>query len=71
MVVCHCHGVTERAIRKAVRSGACSRGAVTRHCSAGGCCGGCAPLIDEIISRELDAQAEPPLAGLAELSPAH
>ncbi len=49
MVVCHCEGVTDRQIRKAVRDGALTRRGVTRACTAGRTCGGCRPAIDRII----------------------
>lgn len=52
MIVCHCKGVTDRAIREAVRDGAQTRGAVAKACAANLCCGGCAPAIDEIIAAE-------------------
>jgi bacterioferritin-associated ferredoxin len=56
MIVCHCHAVSDRAIRRAVRDGATSSGEVTRACAAGGCCGGCKPRIDSILDHELRAQ---------------
>jgi nitrite reductase (NADH) large subunit len=52
MIVCQCKGVTDRAIRKAVRDGANNRGEVVRICTAGMNCGGCVPVIDEIIEAE-------------------
>ena len=59
MLVCHCHGVSDRAIRAAVREGATCRGHVTRACSAGRSCGGCAPMIDQIIRAESDDTSAP------------
>ncbi|MCH7643683.1 MAG: (2Fe-2S)-binding protein [Myxococcales bacterium] len=52
MIVCQCTGVTDRAIRKAVRDGASNRNDVVRACTAGKTCGGCVPAIDEIIEAE-------------------
>ena len=52
MIVCHCKGVSDRSIREAVRAGARSSRQVFRACGAGGRCGGCRPIIDEIIERE-------------------
>ena len=52
MIVCHCKAVTDRAIRKAVRSGARTRNDVVAACAANMSCGGCAPAIDEIIEAE-------------------
>jgi bacterioferritin-associated ferredoxin len=52
MIVCQCRGVTDRTIRKAVRDGADNRNEVVRACTAGKACGGCVPLIDQIIKAE-------------------
>jgi len=52
MIICQCNGVSDRAIRKAVRDGASSRNEVIRSCMAGAACGGCVPAIDEIIEAE-------------------
>jgi nitrite reductase (NADH) large subunit len=64
MIVCQCNGVTDRAIRKAVRNGANTRKKVVRACTAGECCGGCAPAIDEIIETEQQRTASPGLVVL-------
>jgi bacterioferritin-associated ferredoxin len=66
MIVCHCHGVSDRAIRAAVREGAATRAEVARACAAGACCGGCHPAIQGIIESEL---ARAPLAALASAEP--
>jgi bacterioferritin-associated ferredoxin len=49
MRVCHCHGVNDREIREAVRSGGgCCKGDL-----AGTGCGGCLPLVQQIrVSEE-------------------
>ena len=52
MIVCHCQGVSDRQVRKAVREGARSVRQVARACRAGRMCGGCRPVISEIISSE-------------------
>ena len=52
MIICQCNGVSDRAIRKAVRDGASSRNEVVQSCMAGTACGGCVPAIDEIIKAE-------------------
>jgi bacterioferritin-associated ferredoxin len=57
MIVCHCHGISDRAIRRAVREGAVSSDEVTRSCSAGGTCGGCRPRIDAIVDHEQHTRA--------------
>ena len=56
MIVCHCHGVTDREIRRCVRSGVASVGGVSEACGAATCCGGCGPRVAEIVEAELEAQ---------------
>ena len=57
MIVCHCHATSDRAIRRAVREGASSSAEVTRHCGAGGTCGGCKPRIESIVEHEQNSYA--------------
>ena len=57
MIVCHCHGVSDRAIRRSVRSGHASVGAVARACGAGTGCAGCAPLVKQLVLEEREASA--------------
>jgi bacterioferritin-associated ferredoxin len=57
MIVCHCHSVSDRAIRRAAREGAQSAAEVTRHCGAGGTCGGCRPRIESIVEHEQNTRA--------------
>ena len=52
MIVCHCQGVSDRSIRQAVREGARTVRQVSRVCRAGRMCGGCRPVICEIIAAE-------------------
>jgi bacterioferritin-associated ferredoxin len=67
MLVCHCMGLSERDVSGAIRAGASTRREVARECGAGSVCGGCRPLVDEL----LDAHAPPPPRGAAcELSAA-
>jgi bacterioferritin-associated ferredoxin len=49
MLVCHCKGLTDRDVRSAIEAGACTRREVVRQCGAGSVCGGCRPLIDELL----------------------
>lgn len=58
MYVCACKAVTDRTVRAAVVTGARSVEDVTRRCGAGGECGGCIPLIAELLST-LDESARP------------
>jgi bacterioferritin-associated ferredoxin len=57
MLVCHCKGLTDRDVRRAIESGACTRREVTLRCGAGSVCGGCRPVIDELLGA-----GEPPSA---------
>jgi bacterioferritin-associated ferredoxin len=57
LIVCHCQGVSDRSIRQAVREGARSLRQVARVCRAGRICGGCHPVICEIISSEASEAA--------------
>jgi len=57
LIVCHCQGVSDRSIRQAVREGARSVRQAARVCRAGRMCGGCRPVICEIISSESSESA--------------
>ena len=57
MIVCHCHKVSDREIRTAVREGASTVDAVGARVSAGTGCGGCRPLIGALVARESRASA--------------
>ena len=50
MIVCHCHGVTDKAIRSLIEEGAEPR-EIRQACAAGSGCGSCCPLIDEVAGR--------------------
>ena len=52
MIVCHCHGVTDREIRASVQDGARTCVDVANVCGAGTGCGGCAALVAEIVQGE-------------------
>jgi bacterioferritin-associated ferredoxin len=51
MIVCHCMRVNDRQIRMTVESGATTVAQVARTLGAGSCCGGCAPLVAELVMR--------------------
>jgi bacterioferritin-associated ferredoxin len=55
MVVCSCKAVSDVEIREAVAGGAQTVGQVRRACGASSCCGGCRPLVAEIMEEELVA----------------
>lgn len=52
MIICHCRGVNDRAIREVVRRGASTCREVALACHAGRMCGGCRPAIAELIEAE-------------------
>jgi bacterioferritin-associated ferredoxin len=52
MIVCLCHGISDRVVRAAIRAGADSEAQVAEVCGAGSCCGGCKPTIQELIHEE-------------------
>ena len=51
MLVCLCHGVSERDVTKAVRSGARTVEEVGRTCGAGTDCGTCVKDLKRCVSR--------------------
>ena len=52
MIVCHCHGVTDREIRDSVQCGARTCADVADACGASSGCGGCRSLVAEIVQGE-------------------
>jgi bacterioferritin-associated ferredoxin len=52
MIVCHCHGVTDREIRNTVQCGARNCAEVAEACGASSGCGGCESLVAEIVHSE-------------------
>jgi bacterioferritin-associated ferredoxin len=53
MFVCVCKAVTEREVRECIAGGATSREAVTKACEAGGDCGACHQMIEELVEDHL------------------
>lgn len=58
MLICHCNGVSDRAIRNAVRGGAQTPADVARSCGAGTGCGGCLSAVRDLIHTEAAHRAE-------------
>ena len=52
MIVCHCRGLSDRAIREVIRRGAHSPREVALACHAGRSCGGCIPEVRALIESE-------------------
>jgi bacterioferritin-associated ferredoxin len=59
VLVCHCKGISHRELERAIEAGACSRGEVTRRCGAGGGCGGCRPVIEELLEARRESVPQP------------
>ena len=57
MFVCVCNAVTDREVSAAIDAGARSRTEVTTLCRAGGDCGSCHHMIEQMIEDRLDAEA--------------
>ena len=57
MVVCHCLAVNDRVVRKMITHGAASAEEIAASCGAGARCGGCIPLIEDLLEREALRQA--------------
>lgn len=53
--ICSCHDVSKGSIRDAVVGGCCSVGDVKGHTKAGTGCGGCVPLLTNLVNHELEA----------------
>ena len=66
MYVCVCMAVTHDEVVAAIDAGAASREAVTRSCRAGGDCGACHGMIDDM----LEERAERAESGADLISPA-
>ena len=53
MVVCHCLALNDAAIADVARTNKPSVDAVVAACGAGSKCGGCRPLIEEVLDKAL------------------
>ena len=49
VIVCHCHGVSDRRIRREARRGVTCPEDLAAACGAGSDCGGCRPLIEDLL----------------------
>jgi bacterioferritin-associated ferredoxin len=59
MIICHCHRVTDREIRSAVREGARNLRMIGSACGAGAGCGGCQEAVQDILDAERSASQAP------------
>jgi len=58
LIVCSCHAVTDREIRRLARAGACSAREVAESCGAGSACGGCRGSVAAILAETTEAPRE-------------
>src|SRR5262249_13561941 len=54
--VCTCNNVTKASLCSAIAGGACELGALKKSTRAGTGCGGCLPLVNDLLKRELTAR---------------
>lgn len=59
MLVCHCRGVSDRQIKRAVKNGACSLRDVARETGAGMRCGGCRSSVAQVVQQALENEHRP------------
>lgn len=59
MLVCHCRGVSDRQIKRAVKNGACSLRDVARETGAGMRCGGCRSAVAAVFQEAIDKELRP------------
>jgi bacterioferritin-associated ferredoxin len=55
MYVCVCKAVTDKEVENAIDDGACTVADVTRECGAGGDCGACRGMIEDMIEERAEA----------------
>jgi bacterioferritin-associated ferredoxin len=58
MYVCCCRAVTKRHVEKVIDEGATTVDDVTRACGAGGDCGACCGMIEEMIEERAPLVAD-------------
>jgi bacterioferritin-associated ferredoxin len=62
-IVCSCHGVNERRIRREIDQGARTIDDIAERCQAGSCCLSCHPTIDDLLAAHA-APAGTPVGGV-------
>ena len=50
MYVCHCRAVNDRTVRAAADAGALTVDDLVQSCGAGGDCGGCHAVLEELLA---------------------
>lgn len=51
MIVCHCRALNDRAIRSVIEQGVLDLDRLAETCGAGARCGGCQPLLVELLQQ--------------------
>lgn len=59
MLVCHCRGVSDRQIKRAVKNGAASLREVARATGAGMRCGGCRENVAKVVEDAIQCEFRP------------
>ena len=49
VIVCHCHGVSDRRVQAEAGLGATDVDDLAARCGAGSDCGGCLPLLEDLL----------------------
>jgi bacterioferritin-associated ferredoxin len=57
MMVCLCHGVSERRVRREIEHGATTIDELAASCGAGAQCCGCHPTLDDLLAEHVTAVA--------------
>lgn len=58
MIICICHGVSDRQIHQAIREGACSLEEISRCNGAGSDCGSCIKKLRKMVDSQPIAERE-------------
>jgi bacterioferritin-associated ferredoxin len=59
VIVCLCHGVSERRVRREIEHGASTVDELAARCGAGSCCYGCHQTLDELLTEQVSAVMVP------------
>jgi bacterioferritin-associated ferredoxin len=51
-LVCLCHGVNERRVRREIDHGAASIDDIAERCLAGSCCQNCHPTLEQLLDEQ-------------------
>ena len=56
MIVCHCRALNDRAVLDAIAEGVDDLHELARRCGAGSRCGGCQPILLELLLQQRSRQ---------------